>query len=183
MGTSLLTFERNRIRHCWIFLLLVPMIAGGMGTPLAGAQSEDISLTVSFVGGGSSLDFGRLRNLDENGTPTTESSTRQVRLVIQPAGGVVRPYIVTQILSSEITQEAGGAAPTNSVLFRVEEESGSGEVRIPNPTPLTVGEQEIYRSSPTGGSSQLLITYDLTASPDQQAGTYNGIVDYRVSLT
>ena len=159
------------------------MIAGEVGTSLAQAQSEEISLTVNFVGGGGSLDFGRLRNLDENGTTTAESSTRQVRLVIQPTQGNVRPYIVTQILSSEFTQEAGGAAPANSVLFRVEEESGSGEVRVPDQVPLTVGEQEIYRSSPTGGSSQLLITYDLTASPDQQAGTYNGIIDYRVSLT
>lgn len=171
----------RKVRNHAFFLWMI-FLAGGAGTHFALAQSEDITLTASFVGGGNSLDFGRLRNLQEDGSPAAESSTRQVRLAIQPATGVVRPYLVTQILSSEVTQESGGAAPTDSILFRVEEESGSGDIRVPNETPLTVGEQELYRSAPAGGASQLLITYDLTASPDQEAGSYHGVIDYRVSL-
>lgn len=146
------------------------------------AQNEDVTLTVSFEGGGTSLDFGRLRNLDNEGAPTRESSTRQVRLTIQPSQGSTRPYVVTQILSSDLVQERGASVSSDSVLFRVEQEQGTGTVRIPEQTPLAVGEQEIYRSAPTGGNSQLLITYDLASSPEQEAGSYTGTIDYRVSL-
>ena len=151
------------------------------GGPFVQAQDE-ITLTITFVGGGNSLDFGRLRNLREDGTPTTESATRQVRLTIQPAQGTSRPYIVTQVVTSELTQETGARANPEGILYRVEEESGGGEIRITNETLLSVGEQEIYRSAPTGGNSQLLVTYDLTATPEQEAGSYNGVIDYRVSL-
>lgn len=148
----------------------------------AHAQNEDVTLTVDFIGGGTSLDFGRLRNLDNDGAPTQESSTRQVRLTIQPSQGSTRPYVVTQILTLEPTQERGTSITRDSIVFRVEEEQGTGTLRTPEQTPLVGGEEEIYRSASTGGDSQLLITYDLVSSPEQEAGSYAGIIDYRVSL-
>lgn len=175
------TFGRNNTAAVAAFLLFMGIAAGTVGPDAAWAQ-EEVTLTVTFVGGGSSVDFGRLRNLAEDGRPLHESSTRQVRLAIQPAGGNTRPYLVTQTLASELTQETGGTASPQVILFRVEQESGSGEIRVPDQTPLSVGEEEIYRSSPSGGNAELLITYDLTASPDQEAGSYNGFLDYRVSL-
>lgn len=154
-----------------------------LNIPLIHAQNEDVTLTVSFEGGGTSLDFGRLKNLDSDGAPTQESSTRQVKLTIQPTQGNTRPYIVSQILSIEPVQEKGTAVSNDSILFRVEEQEGTGTVRVIEQTPLRVGEQEIYRSGATGGNSQLLITYDLTSLPEQEAGSYTGTIDYRVSLT
>ena len=150
------------------------------GIPLGRAQDE-ITLQVNYVGGGSSLDFGRLRNLQTDGSPAAESSTRRVRLVVEPVQGNTRPYVVTQILDQEPTNEAGKATSPRSIVYRVEEETGSGTVKVTSETPLAAGEQEIYQSHPQGGNSQLLITYDLVTSPDQEAGSYAGSVTYRVS--
>ena len=147
-----------------------------------GGQTEDVTLTVTFVGGGSSLDFGRLRNLEEDGKPTSESATRQLRLLIQPAQGNNRPYIVTQVFIQEPSHERGGRVSPNSILYRVDEETGTGTIRVPSETPFGSGEQEIYRSAPTGGQSQLLVTFDLMASAEQEAGSYEGTIEYRVSL-
>ena len=150
------------------------------GIPLGRAQDE-ITLQVSYVGGRSSLDFGRLRNLQTDGTPAAESSTRQVRLVMEPVQGNTRPYIVTQIVDQEPSSEAGKAASSRSIVYRVEEETGTGTVKVTSETPLVAGEQEIYQSNPQGGNSQLLITYDLVTTPDQEAGSYTGSITYRVS--
>lgn len=165
------------------FLVLVVLVGIGISGPgTANAQTDEITLTVTFVGGGNSLDFGRLRNLESDGTPTTESATRQVRLLIQPASGNTKPYLVTQILSQDPTQENGIPLAANSILYRVEEEIGSGIVRVPEQTPLLFGEEEIYRSASTGDESQLLIVYDLISDPEQEAGSYSGLLDYRVSM-
>ena len=142
---------------------------------------DDIMLTVSFVGGGDGLDFGRLRNLENDGSPARESAMRQARLNIQPVGGSTKPYIVTQILQQAPTSQAGGTAFSDSILYRVQEETGSGTVRVPSQIPLSPGEEEIYRSNPNGGESQLLITYDIETSSDQEAGSYAGTLMYRVS--
>ena len=179
METSHLICGLNK-RIIWAILCLCLMMSG---LAQLGQAQEELALTVAFVGGGNSLDFGRLRNLQEDGTPATESSTRQVRLTIQPVQGNVRPYIVTQVLTSGLTQETGVNADPKGILYRVEEESGAGEIRVTSETHLNVGEQEIYRSAPTGGSAVLLITYDLSATPEQEAGSYQGMMDYRASLT
>ncbi len=177
METFLSICGRNK-KIIGAFFCLCFIVAGRVSL----AQDE-ITLTVAFVGGGNSLDFGRLRNLRDDGTPATESATRQVRLAITPVVGNARPYVVTQVLTSELTQETGVSANPEGILYRVEQESGTaGEIRITSETLLSVGEQEIFRSAPTGGASQLLITYDLNATPEQEAGAYNGIMDYRVSL-
>lgn len=146
-----------------------------------GRTQDEITLEVNFVSGENSLDFGRLRNLETDGTPTTDTATRQVRLVIQPVVGNQQPYVVSQILDTAPTNEQGTSVSPNSIVYRVQEEEGSGTVRIPEQTPLGIGEQEIYRSGATGGNAQLLITYDLVASPDQEAGSYNENMVYRVS--
>ena len=159
------------------FFFLILLLSGAN----PGRAQDEITLTVTTVGGGDTIDFGRLRNLQSDGTPTQESSTRQVRLNIDPVGGSTKPYIVTQVLQQAPADPMGMAASADSILYRVQEETGSGTVRIPSQTPLVAGEEEIYRSSPTGGSSQLLITYDFGTSPDQEAGSYTGSILYRVS--
>ena len=175
MVTFTSIFGRSR-KAGWLVLAVV------LSHPVLARAQNEITLTVSFVGGGDTLDFGRLRNLEKDGTPAAESATRQVRLNIQPVGGSTKPYIVTQILQQDPTNQTGGsAASTDSILYRVQEETGSGTVRVPSQTPLAAGEEEIYRSNPSGGESQLLITYDLGTSPDQEAGSYTGAIMYRVS--
>ena len=169
-------FERNKV------VFSAVLVAAGLCFVLPRAFGQDeITLQINFVGGGDSLSFARLHNLEKDGTPSSESATRQARLLIQPAEGNTRPYVVTQILTSELVQEDGVPVKENSIFFQVEQEVGSGTIRVPDQTPLVPGEQEIFRSGPNGGETQLLITYDLTAQPDQQAGSYNGTLDYRVS--
>lgn len=156
-------------------------LAAGLFFLASAALAQDIALQVEFLSGGNSLDFGRIKNLRSDGSATSEVSTRQVRLTITPDPGNERPYVITQVLEPFPSNEAGNRAPENSVLYRVEEQTGSGIVRIPSQTPLQWGEQEIYRSSPSGGSAVLLVTYDLTSSTEQEAGIYHGNLVYRVS--
>lgn len=162
-------------------LFLIIFLGMNFFIPRAWSQGDEISLQVNFIEGGDSLDFGRLRNLDADGTPTSEAATRQVRINVDPVGGSTNAYIVTQIVQETPVNEVGTPVPLETVLYRVQEEVGSGVLRVPNQTPLVSGEEEIYRSASTGGSSQLLITYDLTASPEQEAGSYSGSIAYRVS--
>lgn len=169
-------FEQNKV------VFSAVLVAAGLClvSPRAFGQDE-ITLQVNFVGGGDSIDFGRMRNLEQDGRPITESATRQVRLSIQPVAGNTKPYTVTQIVTQEPTQQDGASIKDQSIFFRVEQETGTGNIRVPEQTPLVFGEQEIFRSEPTGGPTQLLITYDLSTQPDQQAGSYSGTLDYRVS--
>ena len=167
-------------KRFWAALFLMSVCIFHFSLKEAAAQDE-ITLTVTFVGGGSSLDFGHLKNLDNEGGTTTESSTRQIRLLMEPAAGNTKPYVVTQIVDSAPANETGTPTASNSIVYRVEEENGSGTIHVPQETPFVSGEQEIYHSSPQGGNAQLLITYDLVASPEQEAGSYAGSVTFRVS--
>ena len=178
MGISLSMFVPSRRTQLFIFITMMTALV--THASLASAQDE-ITLTVTFVGGGDAIDFGRLRNLESDGAPTTETATRQVRLAIRPSTGNVKPYLVTQILETEPTNEMGNSVSSSSILYRVEQEAGAGTVRVPDQTPMVAGEEEIYQSGPQGGDSDLLITYDLIASSEQEAGSYNGTLDYRVS--
>ena len=161
--------------------MLVAGFAVMASFPVIGRGQDEITLEVNLVDGGSSIDFGRLRNLGTDGNPVNENAIRRVRLIIKPALGNVKPYIVTQILDTELSNQAGSSVSSGSMTYRVEEESGTGTVRVPEQTPLTAGEQEIYQSNPEGGNAQLLLTYDLTTSQEQQAGSYRGSITYRVS--
>ena len=174
MVTFTSIFGRNR-KIGWLALAIL------LSHSFPVQAQDEITLTVSFVGGGEGLDFGRLKNLETDGTPAAESATRQMRLNIQPVGGSTKPYIVTQVLQQAPTNQTGGTVSSDSILYRVQEETGSGTVRVPGQTPLAPGEEEIYRSNPNGGESQLLITYDLGTSTDQEAGSYAGTIMYRVS--
>ena len=100
---------------------------------------------------------------------------------MEPVAGNTKPYVVTQIVDSSPANETGTSTSPNSVVYRVEEENGSGTIHVPQETPLALGEQEIYHSSAQGGNTQLLITYDLVALPEQEAGSYTGAVTFRVS--
>ena len=165
----------------WAFIFLATLAVLTNSRGVAWAQDEGVTLEVSFVGGGNSLDFGRLRNLQSDGAPTQDSSTRQIRLIVRTATGNKRPYIITQVVNGDLVNEDGTSVTPESVLYRVDEETGSGLVRVPDETPLTAGEQEIYQSGIEGGTSQLLITYDLVTSSEQEAGSYAGSIVYRVS--
>ena len=144
-----------------------------------GFAQEGGRLEVSTVEGGSTLDFGNLRSLEADGSPVAEAASRQVRLAVRAAAGSA--YRITQVVNSEPRNQEGTACPLEAIRYSVTVEKGFGTLRASSPTPLSVGEQEIFISGETGEEAELLVTYDFMVPPVQKAGRYNATITYRVS--
>jgi len=168
----------NRLKLFWVYILLV--ITAGL-VIIPAVYAEEIKLDVTLIGGGTSIDFGTLKNLTSDGTNVPAAASRQVRLTITPVGK--KPYIVTQILHQDPNNEGGELLRPHSIRYRVNQEMGSGIVRTPNITPLSTGSQEIFISDSMGSPAILLIIYDFLVPPGQEAGTYNTLITYRADKT
>ncbi len=161
-------------------LLLVLVIAWMVGSPIpAYAQ---VTLQVRAIDGGESrnLDFGTANSLGPEGGETLHSDTviRRVRLTI--ASGSSGRYKVFQQVNEPWANPAGEPLPLESIRFQVSETQPRGDVRVPQPTPLELGEKEIYLSDPSGSGTELFVTYTAQIPVGQQAGRYRTSVTYRV---
>jgi len=141
------------------------------------ANAETLDLEAAVVTGESSIDFGNLRSLDENGDPIGDSAVRQVRLSV--VSDLNRPYLITQMLQDYPTNPDGSALEQPAVRYSINVEQGRGIVRTGNLEPLRPGAQEIYISSDNEEQTVLVITYDFIVPPGQKAGRYQGIMTYR----
>ena len=137
-------------------------------------------LQVTVLNGGTSLDFGQLRSLDNAGASLADSSSRRVRLqIINPTN---RPYVVSQIVNMEPVNQNGTPLPGDAIRFRVELESGAGMIRTSERTPLEPGLQEIYDGDDKEQTASLLIIYDFQVPPGQKAGPYQASITYRLDV-
>ncbi len=136
-----------------------------------------LDLEATVVTGETAIDFGNVRSLDSRGEPLSDTSVRQVRLVI--TSDLQRPYVISQILQDSPLNSNGTAIEPEALRFRVIVENGSGIVRTSDLEPLRPGMQEIYLSSDNEAQTVLLITYNLTPAPGQKAGRYQGTISYR----
>jgi hypothetical protein len=124
------------------------------------------------------VDFGTVRSLGPQGEPESEVVVRRVRLTIDSHS--TGRYQVFQRMNAPWLNPAGKEFPLGAVRFFVSESPARGDVRVPNPTPLVVGDQEIYLSDAAGSDTELVITYSVQVPPGQQAGRYQTSVSYRV---
>ncbi len=139
-----------------------------------------VDLQVVFVEGGTAIDFGDLRSLDQNGDPSNDVEISQVRLIVTSTAG--QSYIVTQTVNGDTVNQSGASLPPDAIRFRVQIENGGGLVRTPDMSPLGVGAQEIYFSDSLGQDASLLITYEIRVPGGQRAGRYYNTVNYRVDV-
>ncbi len=161
-----------------LFLAMGLFWAGMPSTALS--QQDNLSLDVTLLDGGTSIDFGSLRSLNPSGEAVVDSSLVQVRIRVDTA--LNRPYIVTQTLNSDIVNQDGAALPDGTIRFRAQIEQGSGLVTTTEMAPLRQETQEIFLSDDNGGSVTLLLIYELTLPKGQSAGRYFNAINYQVNV-
>lgn len=159
-----------------------PLLAGFLAAlllPPAAAWAE-VTLRVTPVQGGAALevDFGTARSLGPEGEPETEAVIRQVKLTVSSDSG--RPYQVFQRVNGSWIGPDGKEIPLEAIRFSLSETRTSGSNRFPGPTPLSLGEQEIFLSDSSGSPDELLLTYAVKLPVGQRAGAYRTTVSYRV---
>ncbi len=137
-------------------------------------------LQVIVLEGGTSLDFGQLRSLDQEGAPLTDSSSRRVRLQVTHSG--TRPFVLSQIVNREPVNQNGTQVPADAIRFRASIENGMGMLRTSQKEPLETGLQEIYDSDDNDQNVSILIVYDFLVPPGQKAGQYHASITYRVDV-
>ncbi len=162
------------MRTVWAAALIAVVLGWG------GAARAEVTLQVTPVQGGAALevDFGTTRSLGPEGQEETETVIRQVRLSITSSSGHV--YQVFQRVNGPWVGPDGKTIPLESVEFLLAETKTSGTNRFPSPAPMSMGDQEIFLSDPTGTSEDLLITYTVKLPPGQRAGRYRTTLSYRV---
>jgi len=133
-------------------------------TPVEGAELRD-------------LDFGDAQSIRLSGEAPSNTVIRRVKLTINSNSS--GRYQIFQQVNSPWINTLGTELPLPAVKFFVSESTPQGDVRFPSPTPLILGEQDLY-ISPSGGNRELLVTYTVQVPTGQTAGTYHTTITYRV---
>lgn len=145
----------------------------------SGTARAEVTLQVTSVQGGASLevDFGTARGLGPEGEPGTEPMVRQTKLTVSSNSG--RSYRVFQRVNGPWAGPDGVEIPLGAVRFSISETRTGGSNRFPGPSPLSLGEQEIFLSDASGSAEDLVITYVVQLPPGQRAGIYRTTVSYQ----
>lgn len=137
-----------------------------------------VTLETRPIRGGFDLDFGTASSLGPNGEPESDTIVQEVRVTItNPAGG---RYQVFQSFLGPMLNERGEAMPFEAVDFFITNARTAGIVRFPNPTPIRIGEEEIFLSNEQGSNEEFIIRYTIHVPVGQRAGRYRTNVTFRV---
>ncbi len=153
--------------------------AASLVLAVAGTARAEVTLQVTSVQGGAALevDFGTARGLGPEGETAAEPVVRQTRLSVSSGSG--RPYRVFQRVNGPWTGPDGTEIPLSAIRFSISETQTGGSNRFPSPSSLSLGEQEIFLSDPSGSAETLVITYLMQLPPAQRAGIYRTTVSYQ----
>ncbi len=141
----------------------------------------EFALDIEAVEGIQDLDFGAVESYSSDGEPVSESVSRQIRLTVRT--DLHKPYRVTQILERQAVNENLNALKPETIQYHSVLRQGDGLLRAPNRRNMELGEQEIFLSSGAGDEAEILIQYDLTVPPAEQAGYYRTSIRYRLYTT
>lgn len=166
--------SRIEILHIWIatlaaWIIVVPTVKAEVTLQVEPVDSRQIQ----------DLDFGDAQSLGPQGESESGTVVRRVKLSISSSSS--GRYQVLQRINSSWANLANKEFPIDSVLFSVSESPSKGDVRFPNPSPLTFADQEIYLSDSSGSDTELLITYTVRVPVGQQSGRYRTTVSYQVA--
>jgi len=140
--------------------------------------ADGIDLSVTFVDGGTGIDFGDLNSLNSDGSDASDSSIGRIRLAVTNTLGL--PYVITQRLTKDVENNSGEVISNDAIRFRIVEESGSGIIRTSDREPLNIFVEDIYLSDTAGTDTTLLITYELMVPAKQKAGRYFSTLSFQV---
>lgn len=153
--------------------------AAGLWLWMCGPARAAVTLTAAPQQGGRNIDFGDADSLGPNGEPESDTVTRQVRISIASTSS--SSYKVFMRINEPWRNLPGEELPMENVQFFVSEASAGAVVRFPNPTPMTVGEQEIllFQNAPDGTTTSV-VNYTIHVPVGQEAGDYRTTVSFRV---
>lgn len=138
-----------------------------------------IGLEVATVDGGSTIDFGVINDQMPGTEFAAGSITKEVRLTVTDTGN--QRYVVSQMVHAPPTDGGGHLFDSAKISCYAAFRQGSGDLRIAHATPLFIGEQEIFYSSASGGTSEIILVYRIDAPQNNPAGVYNTLITYKVS--
>ena len=141
----------------------------------------EFALDVETIEGIQDLDFGSVESYSPDGEPSSESVSRQILLMVRT--DLQKPYRVTQILERKAVNENLNAIKPEAIQYTTVLRQGDGLLRAPSRRNLELGEQEIFLSNGTGDAAEILIQYDLSVPPAEQAGYYRTSIRYRLYTT
>ena len=143
------------------------------------AISADLALDVSTAEGGTTIDFGPLKSLESDGSMPSGMYQKEVRLVVTSTQN--RRYVLSQIVHSPPVGSRGEFFDLGLMSCYATIRQGDGELRVAHPTPLSTGEQEIFFSSGSGSTAEIILVYRIDMPPGNEAGIYNTSITYKVS--
>ncbi|MDP3722310.1 MAG: hypothetical protein Q8R91_02285 [Candidatus Omnitrophota bacterium] len=132
------------------------------------ALAASLTLSVSSLRGGSTIDLGRLG---------AHQRTTHEEVTIELAGAAGTSYRLLQSLSSPLRNEAGTVLEPSRVMLELAG-GDSGTVRFRAPAPLSEGTTELFTSSSTGQSERLTAIYSVSVDDLPEGGAYAGTLTY-----
>jgi hypothetical protein len=153
-----------------LYLLLIGSLFAG-----------DVKIEVVTLGGGRHIDLGVLKSIEEDGGPVTDLFSKEIKLRITNTGS--KRYIVSQRLDAPPMSDRGIQFDQGHIRCHVLLNSGTGIVRVPAPTSLGFGTQELFLSNENGEDTELIVIYDFWLPPFKEAGRYQTSITYEVRTT
>ena len=144
----------------------------------AGNSYAVFRLNVESLEGEDAIDFGRLKAMEDGGTPIPVTESKRVRLNVTT--DLNQPYIVSQMVDREPVNTRGVPTPLSAFRVFATLNRGSGTNRMPNRIPLSTGETQIYLSDSAGEEAEMILQYDIEVPPFQRAGNYRTSITYRI---
>mgnify|MGYP001573665905 CR=1 FL=1 len=132
-----------------------------------------VTLEVAPADGANSrdLDFETVESMGPQGEEALERVVvRRVRVTISDSSN---RYQVFQRVNAPLTNSNGTEFPLKAIRFFLST-AGRGDLRVPNPVPLEMGERVVYDSDATGSPTELLFNYTVEVPYGQEAGQYQG---------
>jgi hypothetical protein len=143
--------------------------------------ASDVNIEVVTLGGGRHIDLGVLKSIEEDGSPVMDFFSKEIKLTITNAGS--KRYIVSQRLDAPPMSDKGIRFDQERIRCHVLLNSGTGFVRVPVPTSLGFGTQELFLSNQNGEDTELIVIYDFRVPPFKEAGRYQTSITYEVRTT
>lgn len=154
---------KNMLQPVLVIAMTVAAVA--CATPVAA-----IEVTATVERGGGQLDFGSY-------DPAEGAGPLELRLGISQTGAA--QYRLVQEYVNPLREAQGRALPED-VLQVVVVQPSTGTVRNAAREPARSGLREIFTSDAAGTAETVTLIYDLAATSSASAGTYDGLLRFRV---
>lgn len=127
-------------------------------------------LTVTPEGGAHSVDLGSVgRNRDASASVVT----------VRIENNTGRNYTLSHGLPEPLTSESGETLGPEDVTFTAQANL-SGRTLFASKEPMRSTSAELFSSAEGGSSEEVVVSYQISASPEIRAGSYRGLLELKV---